>query len=129
MILVDTSVWVDHFRRSDRLLIGALDQGVAGVHPFVIGELALGHLRQRAAILGLLNALPQSEPATHDEVLLFAHEQKLAGTGVGWIDAHLLAAARLSGWSLWTSDRRLKTVAERLGIVYDARKSRIDPEA
>lgn len=85
-------------------------------HPFVVGELALGHLTRRREILGLLSELPRAQVATHEEVLALVDRHHLAGAGIGWIDAHLLASAALSGVSLWTLDRRLGAVAARLGL-------------
>lgn len=118
MILVDTSIWVDHLRSSHAGLKNILEQGRAGVHRFVIGELALGHLRRGPEILSLLSALPHASEATHEEVLRFVQSHALAGSGIGWVDAHLLAAARLAGWRLWTSDRRLAAVAARLSLAF-----------
>jgi hypothetical protein len=116
MTLVDTSVWVDHFRRgNDRLATLLAEARVLG-HPFVVGELACGHLERRAEILPLLTALPQAPLADHEEVLTFVDSHRLAGAGLGWIDAHLIAAARLSGSALWTLDRRLAAAADRVGV-------------
>jgi len=116
MILVDTSVWVDHLRRSSPALTAALEEGAAAVHPFVIGEIALGHLRKRAEVLDLMNALPLAPELSHGEILAFIDAHGLAGCGIGWIDAHLLAAARLAGWTLWTLDRALNRAAGRLHL-------------
>lgn len=116
MILVDTSVWVDHLRVGDAALADLLQAGRVLAHPFVAGELALGVLRQRATILSSLRALPQATMATDDEVLGFIEANELAGGGIGYVDAHLLAATRLAAASLWTRDRRLSRVAERLGL-------------
>jgi predicted nucleic acid-binding protein len=116
VILVDSSVWIEHFRSSDPKLRALLEQGRAVAHPFVIGELALGHLRKRAEVLSLLRALPRAPQASHEEVLAFVEMHRLPGSGVGWIDAHLLASAKLSGGRLWTRDRALVSMAERLGL-------------
>lgn len=116
MTLVDTSVWVDHFRRGDDTLAALLAEGGVHCHPFVIGELACGRLRQRQPILALLTNLPQLPVAEHEEVLAFVERHRLVGSGIGWIDAHLLAASRLTGVPLWTRDQRLRTVAHRLGL-------------
>ncbi|MFI5182599.1 MAG: type II toxin-antitoxin system VapC family toxin [Thermoanaerobaculia bacterium] len=116
MILVDTSVWVDHLRRRSPRLEAVLLDGEAASHPFVVGELALGRLIRRREILGLLSELPQATQATHEEVLALVERHALAGAGIGWIDAHLLAAAALSHATLWTLDRRLGSVAARLGL-------------
>ncbi|MEZ5787685.1 MAG: type II toxin-antitoxin system VapC family toxin [Xanthobacteraceae bacterium] len=117
MILVDTSVWVDHLRMGDDALAGFLNQGFVLIHPFVLGEIALGSLRQRELILGTLSELPEATVATDAEVLTFINHQALLGRGIGYIDAHLLAAVRLTaGAKLWTRDTRLHRVAEFLDI-------------
>ena len=116
MILVDTSVWVDHFRTGNPKLAGLLDGDQVLTHPFVIGELACGALRNRAEVLALLEALPGAELAEHREVLEFVERERLYGRGIGWVDAHLLAAARLAGAALWTLDRSLVKVASALAI-------------
>ena len=117
MILVDTSVWVDHLRHGNAALAARLDTGEVLTHPFVIGELACGGARRRREILASLATLPQAPVASHDEVLAFVDAQKLSGSGIGWIDAHLLASTRLSGVNLWTLDRSLAAAAHRLGIL------------
>ena len=116
MTLVDTSIWIDHLRRGDVVLRAALEVGEVMTHPFVIGELACGTLRQRAQILALLAALPMARAATHAEALALVEAHGLGGAGIGWIDIHLLAASRLSRVRLWTRDRRLQAVADRLGV-------------
>ncbi len=116
MILVDTSVWVDHLRRGNARLEALLRDGLVLVHPFVFGELALGRLKKRTEILGLLGEMPRAEQAGHEEVLQFVERHELAGSGVGWIDAHLLVSAALGRVSLWTLDRRLAVTAERLAL-------------
>ena len=116
MILVDTSVWVDHLRRGNARLERLLNDALVLVHPFVVGELALGVLKRRSQVLGLLEEMPQAEAASHDEVLEFVDRHSLAGSGVGWIDVHLLVSAALSGVSLWTLDRRLANAARRLAL-------------
>lgn len=117
MILVDTTVWVDHLRASDDGLAHLLDAGSVLTHPFVIGEVALGHLKPRETILGLLSSLPKALVATETEVLAFIEKHKLFGLGIGYVDAHLLAAAQLtSGASLWTRDKRLRGIAQSLGL-------------
>ena len=108
MILVDTSVWIDHLRKGNAALGEALDAGVVLTHPFVIGELACGHLRARAEILTLLGRLPGLPSVSHDEALHFVAAQHLHGRGLGWIDIHLLAAAHVARARLWTLDRRLE---------------------
>lgn len=117
MILVDSSVWIDHLRRGDARLAALLETGLVLTHPFVIGELAMGHLRQRDMVLSALNALPRAMIATDDEVLAMTNRGRLHGRGIGWVDAHLLAATRLTpDAALWTRDRRLAGVAEELRI-------------
>jgi hypothetical protein len=117
VILVDTSVWVDHLRVGDEILAGLLESGRVLVHPFVVGELALGKLRHRQTILASLQDLPRAIAATDPEVLHFIERHALAGCGIGYLDAHLLASTQLTpGSSLWTRDKRLSAVAERLGL-------------
>lgn len=116
MTLVDTSVWVDHLRRGNTRLGRLLGDGLVLTHPFVVGELALGRMRRRPEILGLLGELPRAEAAQHGEVLEFVERHGLAGSGVGWVDAHLLVSAALSGVGLWTLDRRLSLAAQRLSL-------------
>jgi hypothetical protein len=117
MILVDTSVWIDHLRRGDPALAGLLNASRVLAHPFVTGELALGCLKQRDLILSALQDLPQACVATDEEVLHFIGEYMLYGIGIGYVDAHLLAAVRLTpGASLWTRDKRLLAASVKLGI-------------
>lgn len=117
MILIDTSVWVDHLRAGNSMLAELLERGAALTHPFVIGELALGNLRQRELILRMLSRLPGASVATDAEVLRFVERHALFGRGVGYVDVHLLAAVRLTaGSQLWTFDKRLNDVAVQLGL-------------
>ncbi len=117
MILVDTSVWIDHLRQRNERLSTLLEQGQVLAHSFVIGELALGNLQNRDAILGALQDLPQAPIATDAEVLGFITANALQGLGIGYIDAHLLAATRLApGAMLWTRDKRLLAAGMRLGL-------------
>ena len=113
-MLVDTSVWVDHFRHGDPELTGLLERGEVECHPFIIGELACGNLSARVEILTLLHKLPQTPVIEHDEALAFIDAYKLAGKGLGWIDIHLLASARLGRTTLWSRDRQLAAAARRL---------------
>jgi len=116
VILADTSVWVDHLRRrNDQLAQLLIESEVVG-HPFVTGEIALGHLERRAEVLALLGNLPQARQAEHEELLRFVTEHELAGSGLGWIDVHLLAAAALDHSRLWTLGKRLSLAASRLGL-------------
>lgn len=116
MILIDTSVWVRHFRTGDESLRRILAENLALTHSFVIGELACGHLKHRKRILGDLNALPLAVAATHDEVLTLMEEHTLWGQGIGWIDAHLVASSLLSGCRLWTLDRQLELASTAAGV-------------
>lgn len=116
-MLVDTSIWVDHFRRGDPELTKLLERGEVECHPFVIGELACGNLSARAEILTLLRELPQTPIVDHDEALAFIENYRLTNRGLGWIDIHLLASARLGGTGLWSRDRKLAAAAGRLGLV------------
>jgi predicted nucleic acid-binding protein len=116
-VLVDTSVWIDHFRRPNADLEHLLEDGRVSTHPFVIGELACGSLAHRAEVLRLMEELPLATVATHEEAITFIERQRLSGAGLGWIDVHLLASARLTRQSLWSLDRRLRTAAVRLGLV------------
>ena len=117
MILVDTSVWIDHFRKGNGLLNSLLLNAAVLVHPFVIGELACGNLRNRNKILNLLGDLPASRVADDKEVLFFIEHNDLMGRGIGYVDAHLLASVSLSSPSrLWTVDRKLNDAAAGLGL-------------
>jgi predicted nucleic acid-binding protein len=119
MILVDTSIWIDHLRSGDTRLADLLDQRQVLAHPFVIGELACGNLRNRDDILKLLNDLPQSPVATPAEALNFIESHQLMGPGVGYIDIHLLAATALAeNAMLWTGDKRLKKVASKMKLAF-----------
>ena len=121
MILVDTSVWVDHLRQGDRELATVLETGEVVCHDFVIGELTCSRLSARAEILNLLGALPRARVVEHEEVISFVGQHRLAGLGIGWIDAHLLASARLEHLELWTRDAQLRRAALRIGVTQPAR--------
>lgn len=117
MILADTSVWVDHLRGGEPRLAAALDVGQVWMHPFVLGELACGALHNHAEVLTLLSQLPAVPIATDAEVLAFIDKRSVWGRGIGWVDAHLLAATALAvPVRLWTKDRRLAAVAGDLGL-------------
>jgi predicted nucleic acid-binding protein len=117
MILVDTSVWIDHLRRHDEHLARLLSDVQVLAHPFVTGELALGNLHNRAAVLSALQDLPQANVSTDNETLLFIEQHHLCGLGIGYIDAHLLASVRLTpGTALWTRDKRLLAASTQLGL-------------
>jgi predicted nucleic acid-binding protein len=120
VILVDTSVWIDHLRAGDTTLVALLDKGQVLAHPFVTGEIALGQLRRRQLLLESLSALPQIGVAGDGDVLRFIEEGSLAGLGIGYVDAHLLAAVQGTVEArLWTRDRRLAAVASTLGLAAD----------
>lgn len=119
MILVDTSVWVDHLRAGDAALGERLNRSQVLMHPFVLGELACGNLHNRGELLRLLRNLPQAIVASDQEVLFLIERNALMGRGVGYVDAHLLAAVSLGGSTqLWTRDKRLRSVAEALELAY-----------
>ncbi len=117
MILVDTSVWIDHLRQGDPMLTKLLEAGQVLVHPFVLGELALGNLKNRAAVLDAMRGLPAAFAATDEEVLHFIESRAIHGKGIGYIDAHLLAATRLTpGATLWTRDKRMMGLSDQIGL-------------
>jgi len=119
MILVDTSVWIDHLRSGEDGLEALLNGGRVSIHPFVIGELACGNLRNRTEVLRLLKGLPQAPVASQEEVLFFIENNGLMGQGIGFIDAHLLAATAMADASrIWTRDTRLGRVATELAVAY-----------
>jgi predicted nucleic acid-binding protein len=117
MILVDTSIWVDHLRHDEATLSALLNAGRVLTHPFVIGELMLGGLRKSGAVVAALRELPRAVTAADEEMPRFIDRQALAGAGIDYVDAHLLAAVALTqGASLWSRDQRLSMVAARLGL-------------
>ncbi|MDR5739098.1 MULTISPECIES: PIN domain-containing protein [unclassified Caballeronia] len=117
MILVDTSVWIDHINASEPVLVDLLSEERVLAHPFVIGEISLGSLRARDIVLGALRDLPQASVATPEEVFFLIEREKLFNRGIGFVDTSLLASARLSaGVSIWTRDKRLHKVASELGL-------------
>lgn len=117
MTLVDTSVWIDHLKSGDNRLVALLQAGDVLAHPFVTGEIALGNLKQHHTVLAALANLPQARVANDSEVLYFIDRNNLAGLGIGYIDAHLLASARLdTGTKIFTRDKRLQAAAVRLGL-------------
>jgi predicted nucleic acid-binding protein len=119
VILVDTSVWVEHLRVGNATLVGELGAGRVLAHPFVIGELACGTLQNRREVLDLLGRLPSAPMATHDEALAFLERRTLMGRGIGFVDVHLLASAALAAPArLWSRDRRLAAVAIDLDLAW-----------
>ena len=118
MILVDTSLWVEHLRHGHRDLASSLLKAEVVCHRFVIGELACRFIRNRNEVLSLLRSLPLAIEADHDEVMDFLERNHLMGKGLGLIDIHLMASALLSGMPLWTLENKLRREASRLGIAY-----------
>lgn len=116
MLLVDTSVWIDHLRRPDMRLVDALEAGLVVAHPLVTGELACGDLRNRASILSLLNRLGQSTVGRIEDAHVLIERHQLMGRGIGIVDVLLLTSAAIDGTRLWTHDRRLRAVADDLGL-------------
>ncbi len=116
MTLVDTSVWINHFRKPEPALVQLLANGMAGIHPYVIGELACGSMKDRDRTLGLLKALPQVQVANDAEIYFLLDTYRLWGTGLGWVDLHLLAAAAVAGWHLMTADDAMNRAAAKTGI-------------
>lgn len=120
MILVDTSVWIDHLRVGDERLVELLNSSQVLAHPFVIGELACGNLHKREDVLRLLNDLPQAPVASHEEALHIIESNKLMGRGIGYIDAHLLASVALANTVfIWTRDKPLQKIARKLKLAFD----------
>lgn len=123
MILVDTSVWIDHLRAGDAVLAEELERGSVLGHPWVTGEVALGHLDARAQILRLMDQLPQAPVASADEMRSLIERHGLFGAGIGYVDAQLLASALLAGdATVWTNDRRLRKLAVRLNCGHELRR-------
>lgn len=122
-VLVDTSVWVDHLRKGDAHLVQLLDKGRVFCHPFVIGELACGNLKNRSEILNALKELTSTPVIEFDEYMQFVGQNRLYGVGIGLVDVHLLASALLADATLWTADKRLKKAATDLGIAYQKKST------
>jgi predicted nucleic acid-binding protein len=118
LVLVDTSLWVDHLRQGNARLEALLNEEMVVCHPFIIGEIACGTIRNRIEILSLLQSLPFAETVEQNEVLQFIEQNHLTGKGLGYVDVHLLASAVLTGAPLWTLDRKLKQASVKLGIDY-----------
>lgn len=125
MVLVDTSVWVSHLREIHTDLVGLLNDGEVACHPFIVGELACGNLKNRTIILSLLEALPMVAVAEHEEVLTLIENHRLMGKGLGYVDVHLLASAALSRLSIWTLDKKLEQVADK--VLFGHEKDDIGP--
>ena len=118
MVLVDTSVWVEHLRSGNIRLENLLNEGQVACHLFIAGELACGNLSNRVEILSLLQALPLADHADHDEVMQFIENYSLMGKGLGYIDMHLMVSASLTQIPIWTFDKKLKEVSSKLGLGY-----------
>jgi len=118
MVLVDTSIWISHLTKGNTRLKTLLKKGEVASHPFIIGELACGNIKNRTEILSLLEALPMASVAKHEEVLCLIESHHLMGRGLGLIDVHLLASALLTGVPLWTADKRLRAASAKLDIAY-----------
>ena len=117
MILVDTSVWIEHLRKGLPRLAGILERGLVLMHPFVLGEVACGNLKKRAQVLQLMGELPTLPAVSDKEALHFIERRALMGRGIGYIDVHLLAATALAGTArLWTLDQRLAALAAELDL-------------
>ncbi len=114
MVLVDTSVWISHLRDGNAELANLLNDGRVLCHPLIVGELACGNLKDRAVILSFLQLLPMCIEAEHDEVLSFIEDNSLMGKGIGYVDAHLIASAVLTGVPIWTLDKKLAQTADSL---------------
>lgn len=115
-VLIDTSVWIDHLKQTEPDLVRLLNQGLASTHPFVVGELACGSLRNREEIIRLLSGLPMLAKADDEEMLQFISVHQLYGKGLGLVDLHLLAACCIERCTIWTRDRRLRGVAEVMKV-------------
>ena len=118
MVLVDTSVWIDHFHKASAELGRLLEEERVMLHPFVLGELACGTLQNRTEIISLLHALPAAPQVDDDEVLFFIDRHALMGRGIGLIDVHLLASCRIASCKLWTRDKRLLVVAQSMNSAW-----------
>jgi predicted nucleic acid-binding protein len=121
MVLADTSVWISHLRDGNAELANLLNEGMVLCHPLIVGELACGNLKDRAVILSLLQLLPMGIEAEHQEVLSFIADNRLMGKGMGYVDAHLIASAVLTGVPVWTLDKSLAQAADGLQIKYKNR--------
>ncbi len=115
MILVDTSVWIDHLRQGNELLSDLLNQNRVVTHPLVLGELALGNISKRETFLELIRNLPTAEEASHDEVIAFIEKNRMWSKGIGYVDLHLLCSSLIASVPLWTLDKRVAKVAKSFG--------------
>jgi predicted nucleic acid-binding protein len=113
MVLVDTSIWIDHFKNGNNQLIELLDNGEVFCHPFIIGELACGYIKNRQEIITALRALPQSAFIEHDEIMVFIEKNNIMGKGLGYIDIAILGSSLVTGIPLWTFDQKLNAIAKK----------------
>jgi predicted nucleic acid-binding protein len=118
MVIVDTSIWVNHLRQGSRQLEKLLYDAEVMCHPFIVGELACGNLKNRTEIISLVQSLPMAPTIEFNEFLFFIDRNHLMGKGVGFVDVHLLASAQLTGMPLWTADKRLKSAADQLELTF-----------
>jgi predicted nucleic acid-binding protein len=123
-ILVDTSVWVKHLRENEKNLIRLLEQGLVACHPFIIGELACGGIKNRYEIISMLNDLPSTDILDHYDIMEFIEYRKIMNKGIGYVDVHLLASALVSETALWRFDKALRNISKQLSIQYDIRLNR-----
>ena len=123
-ILVDTSVWIKHLRESEKNLVRLLEQGLVACHPFIIGELACGGIKNRHEIISLLNDLPSTDILDHYDIMEFIEYRKIMNKGIGYVDVHLLGSALVTETPLWTFDKALKKIANQLSIGYDIKFKR-----
>jgi hypothetical protein len=124
VILADTSIWVDHLRSGNAVLTSFLEAGLVVAHPWVIGELSLGNLRRRSDVLHLLRCLPGAVVASDAEIVELIDREGLYGVGIGYVDAQLLAAALLTPEArLWTGEKRLRSLSQRLGVGFQATRA------
>jgi len=123
-ILVDTSVWIKHLRESEKNLVRLLEQGLVACHPFIIGELACGGIKNRHEIISLLNDLPSTDILDHYDIMEFIEYRKIMNKGIGYVDVHLLGSALVTETPLWTFDKALKKIANQLSISCDIKSKR-----
>jgi predicted nucleic acid-binding protein len=123
-ILVDTSVWINHLREGDQNLTELLEQGLVACHPFIVGEIACGGIKNRHEIIDLLNDLPSTEIIDHADIMEFIENRKIMNIGIGYIDVHLLGSALVSDTPLWTFDKALRKIAIQFSIGYDIKSKR-----
>ena len=123
-ILVDTSVWIKHLREGDQNLTQLLEQGLVACHPFIIGELACGGIKNRYEIITLLNDLPSTDLLDHSDIMEFIENRKIMNKGIGYIDVHLLGSALVSDTPIWTFDKALSKIAFQLSVGYDIKLKR-----